>query len=84
MKTMKTAKTGRNDSCPCGSNKKYKNCCEGKEAGKANAFSKWAAVILGCLVVLGALGLFSSLINSDPPTAAPPGKVWSPEHGHYH
>ena len=21
------AKVGRNDSCPCGSNKKYKNCC---------------------------------------------------------
>ena len=21
------AKTGRNDPCPCGSGKKYKNCC---------------------------------------------------------
>jgi hypothetical protein len=24
---MKTAKIGRNDPCPCGSGKKYKNCC---------------------------------------------------------
>ncbi|MBR5501017.1 MAG: SEC-C domain-containing protein, partial [Clostridia bacterium] len=22
-----TAKVGRNDPCPCGSGKKYKNCC---------------------------------------------------------
>lgn len=27
-------KTGRNDPCPCGSGKKYKNCCYGKEAKK--------------------------------------------------
>lgn len=26
-------KTGRNDPCPCGSGKKYKNCCMRKEAG---------------------------------------------------
>ncbi|MBW9152499.1 preprotein translocase subunit SecA [Clostridium estertheticum] len=25
--TIKEAKTGRNDECPCGSGKKYKNCC---------------------------------------------------------
>ena len=25
-------KTGRNDPCPCGSGKKYKKCCELKEA----------------------------------------------------
>ena len=24
-----TAKVGRNDPCPCGSGKKYKNCCGG-------------------------------------------------------
>lgn len=27
-----TPKVGRNDPCPCGSGKKYKKCCEGKEA----------------------------------------------------
>lgn len=25
------AKPGRNDPCPCGSGKKYKKCCEGKD-----------------------------------------------------
>lgn len=24
------SKVGRNQSCPCGSNRKYKNCCGGK------------------------------------------------------
>ena len=28
------AKVGRNDPCPCGSGKKYKNCCYGKEEKK--------------------------------------------------
>lgn len=27
-------KVGRNDPCPCGSGKKYKNCCAGKESKK--------------------------------------------------
>ena len=26
-KQRTTAKVGRNDPCPCGSGKKYKNCC---------------------------------------------------------
>ncbi len=29
-----TAKVGRNDPCPCGSGKKYKNCCGSATAGK--------------------------------------------------
>ena len=31
-----TAKIGRNDPCPCGSGKKYKNCCLKKEREAAN------------------------------------------------
>jgi hypothetical protein len=31
------AKTGRNDPCPCGSRKKYKHCCDGKESAWAGA-----------------------------------------------
>jgi len=27
VKTVESAKTGRNDPCPCGSGKKYKKCC---------------------------------------------------------
>lgn len=29
---MSAQKTGRNDPCPCGSGKKYKQCCQGNEA----------------------------------------------------
>lgn len=33
MKQKKTSgKVGRNDACPCGSGKKYKNCCMGRSA----------------------------------------------------
>ena len=28
---VKKAKVGRNDPCPCGSGKKYKNCCLDKD-----------------------------------------------------
>ena len=45
-------KTNRNDSCPCGSGKKYKNCCEQKrfQAGDGNSMIRW--------LVSGAVGLF--------------------------
>src|SRR5271157_1044572 len=35
-----TKKVGRNDPCPCGSGKKYKHCCQGKDA---HGFSPAAA-----------------------------------------
>lgn len=33
---MKTPGTGRNDPCPCGSGKKFKHCCMGKENSTAS------------------------------------------------
>lgn len=30
---LKNKKIGRNDPCPCGSGKKYKNCCLNKQEG---------------------------------------------------
>ena len=33
---MKTPGTGRNDPCPCGSGKKFKHCCLGKENSTAS------------------------------------------------
>ncbi|MBQ9781064.1 MAG: preprotein translocase subunit SecA [Clostridia bacterium] len=32
---VRSAKVGRNDPCPCGSGKKYKNCCEAKNRSSA-------------------------------------------------
>ena len=36
-------KTSRNDPCPCGSKKKYKNCCEQKrfQPGDENSLIRW-------------------------------------------
>ena len=81
---METAKTGRNDPCPCGSGKKYKQCCEGKAAEKTTFLTKWIAVILGILVLLVAAGTVASFFTDDQNKNAPPGQVWSPEHGHWH
>jgi hypothetical protein len=47
------AKIGRNDPCPCGSGKKYKNCCLNKERAKRVRDSAWVhdeQVTLGKLV----------------------------------
>ena len=35
---VKDSKTGRNDPCPCGSGKKYKNCC--LSSGKYETYSR--------------------------------------------
>lgn len=35
---VKDAKVGRNDKCPCGSGKKYKNCC--LASGKYETYSR--------------------------------------------
>ena len=77
-------KIGRNDPCSCGSGKKYKQCCEGKSAEKSDVFTKWLAVLLGSLLLLGAVAMVTSLTRTEPTTAAVPGRVWSPEHQHWH
>jgi hypothetical protein len=79
---MKTTKIGRNDPCPCGSGKKYKQCCAGKAAEKSTVYTKWVAVVLGSLLLLGTLAMVSSMARNDRP--AIPGRVWSAEHQHYH
>ncbi len=75
---MKTTKTGRNDPCPCGSGKKYKQCCEGKAAEKTRFLTKWIAIIVGILVLLVTVGTVASLFTDDQSNNAPPGRVWSP------
>ena len=79
---MKATKIGRNDPCLCGSGKKYKQCCEGKSTDKSNIYTKWLAVLLGSLLLLGAIAMVSSMARNE--TAAAPGRVWSAEHQHWH
>ena len=49
-------KINRNDSCPCGSEKKYKNCCEKKrfQTGDDNRIIRW--------IISGAVGLFLAVL----------------------
>ena len=48
-------KTNRNDPCPCGSGKKYKNCCEQKrfQSGDENRITR--------LLITSAVGVFLAI-----------------------
>jgi SEC-C motif-containing protein len=71
-------RVGRNDSCPCGSGKKYKHC----HAGRADNVTPWQK--LGVVLVVGAVIGGLLLAFSNRADEAPPTGVWSAEHGHYH
>ena len=80
------SKVGRNDPCPCGSGKKYKNCCEGKR-GRLTPV-QWGgigllAVVAGILVyvMLTSTGSAGGLSGAR---SCPAGQVWSAQHGHCH
>ena len=75
-------KAGRNDSCPCGSRKKYKKCCGAKPRQSSRGAMIFGAVVIA--VVAGGLFATYAGFNEDASSSAGPGKVWSPEHGHYH
>ena len=56
-------KTNRNDACPCGSGKKYKNCCEQKrfQTGDKNRLIRWlirGAVVLFLAVIIWEVVVF--------------------------
>jgi hypothetical protein len=74
-------KTGRNEPCPCGSGKKYKYCCEGKTPWYKQP--TWAGILIVLVLLSAALLAWSQLTSEEANTDAQ-GRVWSPEHGHYH
>lgn len=47
-------KVGRNDACPCGSGKKFKNCCrkKGQKTFASRARSGWYAALVLSVVVI--------------------------------
>ena len=66
---------GRNDRCPCGSGKKFKQCCASKK-------DRLSPALIAVLVVGAVLAVI--LIVSNVRRSSNSGLVWSPEHGHYH
>jgi hypothetical protein len=93
-------RVGRNELCPCGSGKKFKSCCEGKERTSSRGLMLLLLAI-GAVVIIGVGSFIASSRNAKAPVAgavsargpranqpqpgpAPPGKVWSTEHGHWH
>lgn len=75
---------GRNEPCHCGSGKKYKNCHQNIDANKPS--SNRSKIIGAIVIILMILSVVAMVLESQSPERgeAPPGKVWSEEHGHYH
>jgi hypothetical protein len=81
--------TGRNDACPCGSGKKFKNCCIGEAKRRS---SRGLMFLIAAIVVIAAAGFVPQMLEDDQPKRTPApaasssnaGKVWSPEHNHWH
>jgi hypothetical protein len=75
-------KAGRNDLCPCGSRKKYKKCCAPKHE-RRNRMTVALAVLVATAVI-GALAFGAASMGENSSSTPVAGKVWSPEHGHWH
>jgi len=77
------SKVGRNEPCPCGSGKKFKQCCLAKQSQKEDrrkAVGIW--LLLGILLVM-LLTVLAIFVPDGEPSGGP-NRVWDPEHGHYH
>jgi hypothetical protein len=69
-------RTGRNDPCPCGSGKKFKQCC----ASKKDQSSR----VLLAVIIAGAVLAIIVIVSKARQSSSASGRVWSVEHGHYH
>ena len=52
------AAAARNEPCPCGSGKKYKQCCIHKEAHRVNFDKNVAIIVAGAAVLVGIAVVF--------------------------
>ena len=77
-----TIKAGRNESCPCGSGKKFKKCCAVKQDRRKRVST--VLVVFVAAVILGAIAFGTVSMGEDSSSTPVAGKVWSPEHGHWH
>jgi len=73
---------GRNDPCHCGSGKKYKNCCQGKDD---SSFVSKGGMIAALIVILVGLVIAGYALSGDSGQPdCPHGTVWSEAHQHCH
>lgn len=79
---MAREKVGRNDPCPCGSGKKYKQCCEKKEHSLSPA--AWFAIVGVTVAAVVAVVMSFTVTTPTVDVNCPPGQVWSSEHSHCH
>jgi len=93
-------KIGRNDPCHCGSEKKFKHCHQKKNLKNNNQnilIGVFVIAIIVFFIIDSSTNSQSNIIPSNtltntnnlisktkPSTPAPPGKVWSEAHGHWH
>ncbi|MBI4263151.1 MAG: SEC-C domain-containing protein [Acidobacteria bacterium] len=77
-------KVGRNERCPCGSGKKFKQCCEAATTRGADRKSRVLLVALVSIVATAIVFGIASVARNGNSGGAGPRQVWSPEHGHYH
>ena len=73
------ARPGRNELCPCGSGKKYKNCHESKTQSALT--SRVLMVVVGVAVLAAIAAGVASFTGERPAVGT---RVWDPAHGHYH
>jgi hypothetical protein len=78
----KNTKAGRNDLCSCGSGRKFKKCCAAKQERRTRF--AMLLLVLVATAVLGAIAFSISSVGEDSAMTPTAGKVWSPEHGHWH
>tara|TARA_B100001996_G_C18561831_1_gene554884 strand:- start:357 stop:842 length:486 start_codon:yes stop_codon:yes gene_type:complete len=93
-------KQKRNDNCSCGSGKKYKACHGKTESSSNNTVYLVTGAVIVFFIFLffgetdssvetipvshSPILPYANTSSSKPPGEAPPGKVWSQEHGHWH
>lgn len=74
-------KISRNDPCPCGSGKKYKQCCAIEESVEAaGSFFRIAMIGMGLALLFVTVAVGRELFSSEPVQK----RVWSSDHGHWH
>ena len=76
-------KIGRNEPCPCGSGKKYKQCCADKPTARSKLLSQGLLALLGFGFFLLVISIVDGFYSSGQ-RGADLTRVWSSEHGHWH